>query len=159
MNDHFDLSWPIQDAATWSRLVTDHDSIADRCARLAAVASQPDADGPAASALLLELAVLLADHLGVEDEVVDLTEAALAAGRSRVEAGAMRASLETLRSDWALFLGKWTAQAVTEDWLAFGSEARLMVERLSKQIAAENDLLYSPALGHSVIRLGAKRIQ
>lgn len=159
MNDSFDASWPRPDAATWSRLVKDHDLIGDRCARLAAVTSQSVADSAAASTLLFELAVLLADHLGVEDEVVDLTEAALAAGRSPSQAGAMRERLEKLRSDWALFVGKWTAGAVADDWQTFGGEARHMVERLSQQIGAENDLLYSPALRNSVIRLGATRIQ
>nr|GFD58900.1 hypothetical protein [Tanacetum cinerariifolium] len=57
----------------------------------------------------------------------------------------MRASLERLRSDWAVFVGKWTTRAVTDHWLAFGGEATIMVERLTMQIAAENDLLYSPA--------------
>ncbi|WP_267396116.1 MULTISPECIES: hemerythrin domain-containing protein [unclassified Sphingomonas] len=159
MIDSFDALWPQQDAATWSRLVKDHDLIADRCARLADVAGRPVADSAAALTLLLELAVLLADHLGVEDEVVDLTETALAAGRSAGEAGAMRARLETLRSDWAVFVGKWTSQGIADGWVTFGRETKLMMERLSQQIGAENDLLYSPALGHSVIRLGAKRIQ
>lgn len=139
---------------SWARLVGDHDRIAQQCAALVTLARRPDRPAEAAAILLLELAVCVADHLGIEDQVIDLTMVAVRDGTSPGDAALMSAALDALRADWTSFIVRWSPAAVIEHWPAFGGEAEVMLGRLSDQVRRENELLYAEALRCGIIDRG-----
>ncbi|MCP3734806.1 hypothetical protein M9979_07975 [Sphingomonas sp. RP10(2022)] len=139
---------------SWSRLLGDHDRIAQQCAALVALVQRDDEATETASILLLELAVFVADHLGVEDEVIDLTLAALRTGTPPRSAVAMTVALDALKRDWTTFLVTWTPAAVAADWPAFAVAAQAMLPRLAAQVRHENELLYAEALRRGIIDRG-----
>lgn len=139
---------------TWTRLLGDHDRIARQCADLVDLARRPDRPVEIAAIQLLELAVFVADHMGVEDRVIDLTAAAIHAGTSPEAAEAMRVRLDTLKSDWAEFIVRWTPDAIAADWPAFTIAAEAILPRLAAQVRCENDLLYTEALRRGLIESG-----
>lgn len=140
--------------ASWSRLVGDHDRIARRCAALVALARRDDRPAEAAAILLLELAVCVADHLGIEDQVIDMTLTAIHAGASAQEAAAMADALDTLKADWTAFIVRWSPAAIIEHWDGFAVDAEAMLPRLSDQVRRENELLYAEALRRGIIDRG-----
>lgn len=144
---------------SWARLLGDHDRIARQCAGLATLARQSDRPADAASIMLLELAICVADHLGVEDQVVDLTLAALHAGSTPQQAAAMSRELDALKCDWTDFIVRWTPSAIAADWPAFGDDADAILSRLSTQVRRENELLYAEALYRGIIAKGLPTLQ
>ena len=147
--------YPLDSRRTsWARLVGDHDRIARQCSALVALARRPDRPAEAAAVLLLELAVCVADHLGVEDQVIDLTVAAVRTGCSPGDAAAMTEALEVLKADWTAFIVRWSPAAVIEHWAAFADEAEGMMGRLANQVRRENELLYAEALRRGIIDRG-----
>lgn len=139
---------------SWARLVDDHDRIARQCAALVALARREDRPAEAAAVLLLELAVGVADHLGVEDQVIDLTVTAARAGTPPAEIAAMAQALEVLKDDWTTFIIRWPPAAVADHWADFAGEVESMTNRLSDQVRRENELLYAEALRRGVIDYG-----
>ncbi len=139
---------------SWARLLGDHDRIARQCATLAAVARRPDRPVETASILLLELAVVVADHMGVEDQVIDMTCAAISTGTTPAEATAMAAELERLKADWTRFIVRWNHPTIERDWPIFGEAAEAMLSRLAAQVRRENELLYAEALRRGIIDSG-----
>jgi hypothetical protein len=147
--DHWD--W---DRANWSRLIDDHDRIAHQCFDLVALARQSSAQSGTASRKLIELAVTVADHLKVEDEVIDRTAIAMEARCSADTIATMEDDLDDLRSDWKAFIGRWLPIIMPGDWEMFGMQAESMLDRLSQQVKLETQLLYDHALRGGVVRLG-----
>lgn len=139
---------------SWSRLVGDHDRIARQCMTLVALARRADHPAEAAAILLLELAVCVADHLGIEDQVIDMTLTAVRTGTSPAEAAAMAEALEALKADWTAFIVRWSPAAIIEHWHGFAEDAEVMLPRLSDQVRRENELLYAEALRRGVIDRG-----
>jgi hypothetical protein len=154
MVDHVtrDLADPRR--TSWTRLVGDHDRIARQCAALVTLSRRANRPAEDAAVLLLELAVGVADHLGVEDQVIDLTTTAIRTGSSPEEAAAMAAALDALKVDWTRFIVRWSPAAVIADWADFAGEAESMLGRLSDQVRRENELLYAEALRRGVIDTG-----
>lgn len=143
-----------EDRANWARLIDDHDRIADQCAVLAELARQSSAQADVASRKLIELAVTVADHLGVEDEVIDLTAAAMEARYPIDTIATMEEDLDILRSDWKVFIARWLPAIARTDWQTFGVDAESMLNRLSRQVKLETELLYDHALEDGVLRPG-----
>lgn len=143
-----------QDRANWSRLIADHDRIADQCAILVDLSRQSSAQSGAASRKLIELAVTVADHLGVEDEVIDRTIMAMEARYSNDAIAMMEEDLDILRSDWKVFIARWLPVIMPQDWQAFGEQAQSMLDRLSAQVKLETEILYDNALEDGVVRPG-----
>lgn len=139
---------------SWARLVGDHDRIAQQCAALVALARRADRPAEAAAVLLLEIAVCVADHLGIEDQVIDLTVTAVSTGVSPADAATMSEALEVLKADWTDFVVRWTPAAVLGHWSSFAGEAEIMMSRLSEQVRHENELLYAEALRRGIIDRG-----
>jgi hypothetical protein len=139
---------------SWSRLVGDHDRIAQQCTALVALARRADRPAEAAAILLLELAVRVADHLGIEDQVIDMTVTAIRAGTSPAEAAAMAEALDALKADWTAFIVRWSPAAIIEHWHGFADEAEIMLARLADQVRRENELLYAEALRRGLIDRG-----
>ncbi|GAA0668255.1 hypothetical protein FHT00_000275 [Sphingomonas insulae] len=139
---------------SWARLVGDHDRIAQQCAALVVLARRPDRPAEAAAVLLLELAVCVADHLGIEDQVIDLTVTAVRTGVSPDDAATMSEALDVLKADWTDFIVRWTPAAVLGHWSRFAGEAETMMSRLSDQVRHENELLYAEALRRGIIDRG-----
>lgn len=144
-----------KDRVSWSRLIDDHDRIAERCADLVAVLQRSDHDCAAASRKLLELAVLVAEHLGVEDEVIDLTALATEADYAPETVAAMAAELDALRREWRVFVANWLPTIDHGDWDEFRREAEAMLARLTYQVKRESTLLYDDALQAGTIATGA----
>jgi hypothetical protein len=142
------------DRANWSRLIDDHDRIAHHCVGLAMLARQSSAQSGAASRKLIELAVTVAEHLKVEDEVIDRTAVAMEARCSADTIATMEDDLHTLRSDWTAFIARWLPVIKPSDWEAFGIQAESMLDRLSQQVKLETQLLYDHALRDGVVRPG-----
>ena len=143
-----------QDRANWTRLIEDHEKIAEQCADLVTLARQSKAQSTVASRKLIELAVTVADHLGVEDEVIDRTVVAMGAHCSADTIAMMEEDLDILRSDWKAFIGRWLPTIQPKDWAAFGVQAESMLDRLSNQVKLETELLYDHALRDGVVRSG-----
>lgn len=140
--------------ASWARLVSDHDRIARQCEALVALTRRADRPAEAAAILLLELAVGVADHLGIEDQVIDLTVVALRGGAAADEAASMAATLDALKADWTRFIVRWSPAAVLGQWSEFAGEAEAMLARLADQVRHENDLLYAEAHRRGIIDRG-----
>ncbi len=145
---------PESDRRTWERLIGDHDSIASKCSAIVALTNGGRLQCGLASRLLLELAVLVADHLGVEDEVVDMTAIAMRADYTPETIAVMAAELDRLKQDWKTFIVRWLPAIPPAEWLAFRSEASTMLDRLSQQVRVESELLYDGALRYGLIGLG-----
>ncbi|WP_353441864.1 hemerythrin domain-containing protein [Sphingomonas faeni] len=143
-----------QDRANWARLIHDHERIADQCAVLVALSQKSRSESGLASRKLIELAVTVADHLGVEDEVIDRTVVAMEAHCSADAIAMMEEDLDILRSDWKAFIGRWLPTISPKDWAAFGVQAESMLDRLSHQVKLETELLYDHALRDGVVRPG-----
>lgn len=144
-----------QDRANWARLIGDHDRIAEQCAILAALSRKTSAESGLASRKLIELAVTVADHLGVEDEVIDRTVVAMEAHCSPDTIAMMEEDLDILRSDWKAFIGRWLPVIQPSDWTLFGIQAESMMNRLSEQVKLETELLYDNALQDGVMQPGS----
>jgi hypothetical protein len=142
--------------ASWMRLMGDHDRIARQCAALAVVARRGDRPYDQATAMLLDLAILVADHMGVEDRVIDLTAAALRFGIAPARATVMHDALQTLKRDWTDFIVRWTPDVIVARWPAFGDDAAAMLARLEEQVRGENELLYAEALDRGIIVRGER---
>ena len=139
---------------TWTRLVGDHDRIARQCAAIAALAQSSDQPVETVTVQLLELAVVVADHLGIEDQVRDLTATAIRFGASVEQAAAMTRELDVLKSDWTDFIVRWSPTAIAERWSAFIVDAQAMMPRLAAQVRRENELLYAEAMHRGIIDTG-----
>ena len=140
---------------SWSRLIGDHERIAERCREIVALTQRPGVHAAEASRRLLELAVIIADHLGVEDEVADLTAAAMADDQPFDTISAMQADLERLQSEWKRFIARWLPTIHPADWAALGADAAKMLTRLADHVERENRVLYEKALHYGVIKRGA----
>jgi hypothetical protein len=135
-------------------LIEDHYRIAEQCAVLVSLARQSSAQAGVASRKLIELAVTVADHLGVEDEVIDRTLVAMEARYSADAIAMMEENLDILRSDWKVFIARWLPVILPDDWTTFGVQARSMLDRLSAQVRLETEILYDSALEDGVVRPG-----
>ncbi len=144
-----------QDRANWSRLIDDHERIASQCFALAAMAQESSTQSMVASRKLIELAVTVADHLGVEDEVIDRTAVAMGARYSADTIAMMEEDLDILRSDWKVFIARWLPIIMPNDWQAFGEQADSMLDRLASQVKLETEILYDNALRDGVVWPGA----
>lgn len=144
-----------QDRANWVRLIDDHERIADQCAILAALSQKSSAESGLASRKLIELAVSVADHLKVEDEVIDRTAVAMEARCSSDTIAMMEEDLDILRSDWKAFIGRWLPVIGPGDWKLFGIQAESMMNRLQEQVKLETKLLYDHALQDGVMPAGS----
>lgn len=142
------------DRQSYERLLHDHVRIEHQCRSLLSMTRAGSRYSPQASDALFGLAVTLADHLGVEDEVLDLTAIALAGGWSSDDATAMHDKLEVLRRDWSDFLAFWTTNVIAERWRLFGDAVTRIVDRLVEQVDRENELLYVHALACGTIKMG-----
>lgn len=154
MNEQHDVAHPTAARIAWRRLLGDHDRIASQCAAIAALARRPGRHVETASILLLELAIFVADHMGVEDQVVDLTAAAIRSGATPDDAAALATEFDALKCDWTAFIVRWTPDAVAADWPGFAEAAEAMMPRLSAQVRRENELLYAEALRRGIIQTG-----
>lgn len=143
-----------QDRANWIRLIEDHEKIARQCSELVNLSRESNTQSAIASRKLIELAVTVADHLGVEDEVIDRTVVAMEAHCSADAIAMMEEDLDILRSDWKAFIGHWLPTISPDDWAAFGVQAESMLDRLSLQVKLETELLYDHALQDGVVRTG-----
>lgn len=143
-----------EDRANWTRLIDDHEKISNQCAELVLLSRQSKAQSVIASRKLIELAVTVADHLGVEDEVIDRTAVAMEARCSPDTIAMMEEDLDILRSDWKAFIGHWLPTIAPAEWAAFGVQAESMLDRLSLQVKLETELLYDHALRDGVVRSG-----
>lgn len=150
---------PESDRRTWERLIGDHDSIASKCSAIVALTNGGRLQCGLASRLLLELAVLVADHLGVEDEVIDLTAIATEADYSPETVAVMAAELDALRREWRVFIAHWLPTIEPADWYEFRGEAEAMLARLTHQVQRESALLYDDALRAGVIATGPVDLQ
>ena len=139
------------DRITWLRLIEDHERIADQCSTLTRLARQSSAQSAAASRQLIELAVTVAEHLRIEDEVIDRTAMALGTRYSADAIADMEEDLDILRSDWKSFIGRWLPVIAPSEWALFGAQAESMFDRLSDQVRLETDILYDHALGNGVV--------
>ena len=156
MSENFDMRvMTEEDRANWSRLIDDHERIANQCVALAMMAQEPSTQSMAASRKLIELAVSVADHLGVEDEVIDRTAVAMGARYSADTIAMMAEDLDILRSDWKTFIARWLPIIMPNDWQAFGEQADSMLDRLATQVKLETEILYDNALRDGVVRPGA----
>lgn len=142
------------DRATWVRLLADHERIASQCSALAQLARQSSAQSGAASRQLIELAVTVADHLRVEDDVIDRTAMALGTQHSADAIADMEEDLDILRSDWKAFIGRWLPVIPSSEWALFAVQAESMFDRLSDQVKLETSLLYDHALRNGVVSAG-----
>lgn len=143
-----------QDRANWSRLIDDHQRIASQCVALAALSKESSAQSMVASRKLIELAVAVADHLGVEDEIIDRTAVAMGARCSADTVAMMEEDLDILRSDWKAFIARWLPIIMPGEWNTFGTQADSMLDRLASQVKLETELLYDHALRDGVVRPG-----
>jgi hypothetical protein len=149
-----DRHTPYPGRTTWTRLVGDHDRIARQCAAICALAQRADQPVETAAIQLLELAVVVADHLGDEDQVIDLTATAIRFGASAEQAAAMTDELDVLKTDWTDFIVRWTPAAIAAQWPAFIVDAQGMMPRLAAQVRRENELLYAEAMHRGIIDTG-----
>jgi len=147
------------DRTSWSRLIRDHDRIAERCAGLVALLQRREHNCAAASRKLVELAVLVADHLGVEDEVIDLTAIATEADYAPETVAAMAEELATLRREWRVYVAHWLPTIEPADWYEFKAESEAMLARLTFQVQRESALLYDDALRSGMIATGPVDLQ
>ena len=143
-----------RDRANWARLIYDHERIADQCAVLAELSQKSSAESGLASRKLIELAVTVAYHLGVEDEVIDRAVVAMEAHCSPDTIAMMEEDLDILRSDWKAFIGRWLPVIMPKDWTLLGIQAESMLNRLSEQVKLETELLYDHALQDGVVPPG-----
>ena len=155
MRKEFDLpDNDLAERASWARLIGDHDRIARMCRALAAVSAEPVSSRGKASGMLARLAVVVADHLGVEREMVDMTAVAMAANYSVDTVIDMQATLDLLKQDWKAFIARWLPTIEADGWTQFGIDAAAMLPRLSRQVEQENRLLYDGAVRYGIIGLG-----
>ncbi len=68
------------------------------------------------------------------------------------------AEMDVLERDWRAHTARWTVQAITSDWKAFGEATRVMATRLSERVHAETDTLYPFALRRSIIKLRTQAV-
>lgn len=147
------------DRRSWRRLSQDHARIEAACLSLLSLAREGPRRSRDASAGLFSLSVTVADHLGVEDEVIDLVAQAVAAGYSHAEALAMREELAALRRDWTGFLCRWVEVEVAAAWEAFVVDLQAILGRLARQVRREDQILYGRAYDLGVIGHGASSMQ
>lgn len=139
----------------WTRLIDDHERIAEQCVALAAMAQEPSTRSLAASRKLIELAVTVAAHLEVEDDVIDRTAVAMGARYSADTIATMEEDLDVLRSDWKAFIARWLPVILPGDWQAFGEQADSMLDRLATQVKLETEMLYVHAIREGFVQPGA----
>ena len=143
-----------EDRANWARLIDDHRHIAAQCVEIADLAQGPREQSGPASRKLIELAITVAKHLDVEDEVIDRTVIAMEPRFSAETIAMMEEDLDILRSDWKVFISRWLPVIAPSEWEAFGVEAESMLDRLSSQVMLETKILYDHALRDGVVRAG-----
>lgn len=138
---------------SWARMIGDHDRIAAMCADIVALSERPPAERSRAPGMLAQLALVVADHLGAENEMVDLATLVAADSSPDVIAN-MQATADALRNDWRRFISRWLPAIPPAEWPAFMADATEMLSRLDRQVAAENRLLYDVAFRHGIIDTG-----
>ncbi|WP_156356965.1 MULTISPECIES: hypothetical protein [unclassified Sphingomonas] len=143
-----------EDRANWARLIDDHTQIAAQCIEIAELSQGPREQSGLASRKLIELAIAVAKHLDVEDEVIDRTVIAMEPRFSPDTIAMMEEDLEILRSDWKVFIGRWLPVISQSEWDKFGVQAKSMLDRLSGQVTLETEILYDHALRDGVVRAG-----
>ena len=143
-----------RDSANWAQLIDDHKRIAEQCIVLADLAQGSREQSGLASRKLIELAVTVARHLDLEDEVIDRTVVAMEAKYSPDTIATMEEDLDILRSDWKAFIGRWLPVINPADWKTFGVQAESMLDRLSSQVMLETEILDDHALRDGVVRPG-----
>ncbi|MGU3390241.1 hemerythrin domain-containing protein [Sphingomonas sp. M1A8_2b] len=143
-----------EDRANWAQLIDDHRRIAEQCIDLADLAQGSREQSDVASRKLIELALTVAKHLDLEDEVIDRTVMAMETKYSPDTIATMEENLDILRSDWKAFIGRWLPVIMPGDWEKFGVQAESMLDRLSSQVMLETEILYDHALQDGVVRPG-----
>lgn len=143
-----------EDRANWARLIDDHKRIAAQCIEIADLSQGPREQSGLASRKLIELAMTVAQHLDVEDEVIDRTVIAMEPRFSADTIAMMEEDLDILRSDWKAFIGRWLPVISPSEWDKFGVQAESMLDRLSGQVMLETEILYDHALRDGVVRAG-----
>ena len=143
---------------SWDSLVQDHERILGQCERLSLLTQSGSHRSHEASNALLILAVTLADHLGIEDEMVDRTAAALSCGYAECDVVAMHDELDALRRAWTEFLLAWTPRDLSGEWADFAAAVATMMPRLVAQVHRETEILYGPAFGFGLINRGRARV-
>ena len=143
---------------SWQSLVQDHERILGQCECLFSPDPFRIASKPRSVERTFILAVTLADHLGIEDEIVDRTAAALSCGYAECDVVAMRDELDALRRDWTKFLLAWTPRDLSGEWESFAAAVATMMPRLVAQVHRETEILYGPAFGFGVINRGRARV-
>ena len=143
-----------EDRANWAQLIDDHKRIAEQCMVLADLAQGSRDQSVLASRKLIELAVTVARHLDLEDEVIDGTVVAMEAKYSPDMIATMEENLDILRSDWKVFISRWLPVIKPGEWDKFGVQAESMLDRLSSQVMLETEILYDHALRDGVVRPG-----
>lgn len=137
-------------------LIQEHERLTVLASRIVtAVAGTRDTAADAIG-LKVQLSAELAAHLASEDAC--LYEPMIASGDMGCigPADGLRRELEMLRDDFAVYVGKWSDDAVMQDWDRFADETRAIMTRLSARIERENSHLFPLALQKSTIRLGER---
>jgi iron-sulfur cluster repair protein YtfE (RIC family) len=133
-------------------LIAEHRAIR-RCgeALLDIVDDDPDTD--AAHSALSRLSTELLAHLETEDtDIYPLLMNDRGSGMAHAAAAAIE-QFESLTTDWNDHVAVWTREAIARDWPRFARTTHSLVDRLSRRISVENELLYPLALRGAHIRL------
>ena len=138
---------------SYDRLVREHEAI-DALAEALVTATRGRVDGAAAAGQLERLAVLIRDHMAVEELTLAATLDAASRDRHHAAAAAAMRDVERLRDDWTLYLYRWTPAAIAAEWRRFGIETAAMMERVRDRVANETGILYSLALHYRLIAPG-----
>lgn len=85
-------------------------------------------------------ASLLAEHLIGEHEVIREAEDCRTA-RGEGSSHQARTELEALRWDWEEYLSVWTDETAASDWDTFAEHSLVILARIRRRIAREDDLL------------------
>lgn len=122
-------------------LLRDHAAIESLSARLAMLIER-DADAARLALTLDHLVETVADHLAIEDGMIYALAMEARAGTVAGGVDRMRAAFEQLKSDWGVYLTRWSAGAIAENRAEFIAATRAMLPRLRDRVRLENELLF-----------------
>lgn len=137
---------------SFERLIGEHAEIT-ALARTLTRAIEAGEDADAKHAALIALADDLTDHLAREDAdiyprlMMSADEGAASAAREAVR------KFETLAADWAVYVTRWSRDAIDADARGFAEDSADILARLAARVKVENDLLYPMALRAAQITL------
>lgn len=139
--------------ASFRRFMSDHEEIEAAAAMLLIDVQTPSVGVDILFRQLKVLAETVEVHILVEDEVVKSLDLHSLTGPWQAVWAEGKSSFERLRSDWTVFLARWSMEKIVQERSRFAFECRAILGRVSERLRQETQSFYAAALQFGSISL------